>query len=127
MRILILNQAFYPDCVATAQYGSELGQALVTAGHEVYALAGARGYDNPADKFPTREVWAGIQIVRVPTLGLGKGSKLRRALEFGWFLAACCLRLMSLPRFDVIISLTSPPIISYLAAWVKIIKGGKLV
>src|ERR1035438_7479564 len=34
---------------------------------------------------------------------------------------------MSLPRFDVIISLTSPPIISYLAAWVKIIKGGKLV
>ena len=127
LRILILNQAFYPDCVATAQYGSELGQTLATSGHEVYALAGNRGYDDPAKKFPDREVWEGIRIVRVPSLGLGKGTKLRRALEFAWFMMACSYKLFIFPKFDVIVALTSPPIISYLAAWMKLLKGSKLV
>jgi colanic acid biosynthesis glycosyl transferase WcaI len=127
MRILILNQAFYPDVVATAQYGSELGQALAEAGHEVYALAASRGYDDPKKMFPTREVWQGIQIIRVPSLGLGKGGKLRRALEFAWFMTACSVRIVFMPKFDVIVSLTSPPIISYLASWIKVLRGSKLV
>jgi len=127
LRILILNQAFYPDCVATAQYGSELGQALVNAGHDVYALAGNRGYDDPSKQFPAHEVWEGIRIVRVPSLGLGKRDKFRRALEFAWFMTACSYSLVCFPRFDVIVALTSPPIISYLASWMKFLKGSKLV
>jgi colanic acid biosynthesis glycosyl transferase WcaI len=127
MKVLILNQAFYPDVVATAQYGTELAQALVQAGHEVHALAASRGYDDPKQEFSAREVWGKIQIFRVSSLGLGKGSKLRRACEFAWFMAACGVRLLFLARFDVIVCLTSPPIISFLAAWVKVLKKSKLV
>lgn len=127
MKILILNQAFYPDIVATAQYGTELAQALVEAGHNVYALASSRGYDDPSQKFLSHELWSGIHIVRVHALGLGKGSKLRRAIEFAWFLVACSFRFLTLPRFDVVVALTSPPIVSFLAAWVKIFSGSKLV
>jgi len=127
MRILILNQAFYPDCVATAQYGSELGQALAAAGHDVFALASDRGYDDPEKRFPASELWQGIRIVRIPSLGLGKASKLRRAIDFAWFMMVCCVRLVILPKFDIVVVLTSPPIISYLAAWVKRLKGSKLV
>ena len=35
MRILLLNQAFYPDVVATAQYLTGLAEALAERGHEV--------------------------------------------------------------------------------------------
>lgn len=127
MRILILNQAFYPDVVATAQYATELACALAEAGHDVYALAGSRGYDDPSKKFPSRDFWNGIHIIRVPSLGLGKSSKLRRIAEFTWFLVACSVRLMVEPRVDVVVSLTSPPIVSFLASWVKILRGSKLV
>ena len=44
MRILILNQAFYPDVVATAQYAAELAAYLAAQGHEVEVIAARRGW-----------------------------------------------------------------------------------
>ena len=127
MRILILNQAFYPDVVATAQHGSDLAIGLKEAGHEIYVIASARGYDDPATKFTSREVWNGIHISRVASFSFGKSSKIGRAANFASFVAACCLRLTSLPKFDAVIALTSPPLISFVAACFKRITGAKLL
>jgi len=127
MRVLILNQAFHPDVVATAQHASDLAVALTQAGHEVYVVSGGRGYDDPSREFDPQEVWNGIQIFRVKTLGLGKTSKLARAINFASFLASCCFRLTTVPKCDVIIALTSPPLISYLACWLKRLTGAKLL
>jgi len=127
MNILIINQAFYPDVVATAQHAAELGEALVAEGHQVTVIAGSRAYDDPSRHFPLRDSWKGIQILRVPTLGLGKSSKMRRVAEFGWFTLACFIRLMTMPHFDLTISLTTPPIVSFIAAVTKKLRGGKLL
>ena len=57
------------------------------------------------DVFPRREreQWKGIDISRVPTLGLGKRSKWRRAVDFAYFLLRCAARLATAPRYDAVI------------------------
>ena len=112
MKILLLNQCFYPDVVSTAQHTKDLALALAERGHEVTAIAGSRGYDNPELRFPARETWKGIRIIRIASLATGKSSKLRRALNFGSFFVSCFFRLLTMPRFDVVVALTSPPLIS---------------
>src|SRR6266566_9021908 len=115
MKILLLNQAFYPDVVSTAQHASDLTLALVQAGHEVVVVCNSRGYDDPKIRFPQEEIWKGIKVVRVESTGLGKGSKWRRTADFATFMASCIVRLWSLPQFDVVIAMTSPPLISFVA------------
>jgi len=116
MRILLLNQTFHPDVVATSQYLSELAVTLAERGHQVTVISGRRAYDNPERIFPKSETWRGIQIIRLGSLGLGKGAKWKRAFDFASFMALCCLRLLLLPRQDAVLALTSPPLISSLGA-----------
>jgi hypothetical protein len=124
LRILLLNQCFYPDVVSTAQHLTDLATALASRGHEVTVVASDRGYDNPSTRFKRREHWNGIEIVRLASLSLGKNSKWRRVFNFGSFLILCALRLLTLRRFDVVVALTSPPLISFLAALFVKLKGG---
>lgn len=124
MRILLLNQCFYPDVVSTAQHLTDLATALTSRGHEVTVIASDRGYDDPALRFKRYEHWNGVEIVRLPSLSFGKNSRWRRALNFGSFLLLCSLRLLTLRRFDVVVALTSPPLISFLAALFVKLKGG---
>lgn len=125
MRVLLLNQCFYPDVVSTAQHLTDLATELAARGHEVTVVAGDRGYDDPAKRFPRRERWKEIEIVRVPSLALGKSSRWRRVVSFASFLVVCTLRLLTLKRFDVVVALTSPPLISFLAALFVKLKGGR--
>lgn len=116
MNVLLLNQTFYPDVVATAQVLSEAARALVERGHNVTVLTGRRAYDEPKRTFPARENWRGVRILRVGGTTFGKGARWRRALDFGSFMLGCAARLATMPRADVVVALTSPPLISVLAA-----------
>jgi colanic acid biosynthesis glycosyl transferase WcaI len=127
MKILLLNQCFYPDVVSTAQHTSDLACALAARGHEVTVIAGSRGYDDPALRFPSEETWKGVRIYRVPSLPTGKGSKAKRALNIGSFFLTCFWRLLKMGRFDTVIALTSPPLISAMAALFVKLKGGRFV
>ena len=112
--------------VSTAQHLTDLATSLVSRGHDVTVVASDRGYDDPIARFPRREQWNGIEIIRIRTLSLGKGARWRRAFNFGSFLLLCGLRLLFLPRFDVVVALTSPPLISFLATVFVKLKGGSL-
>ncbi len=125
MKVLLLNQCFYPDVVATAQQLTHLAVGLTEKGHQVTVIAGDRGYDDPASRFVRRETWQGITILRISSFALGKHSRWRRALNFASFLINCLLRLLVLPRFDVVVALTSPPLISLLGSIFVQIKGGR--
>ncbi len=127
MKILILNQAFYPDVVSTAQHAADLAEALVEAGHEVTVIASRRGYDDPQRCFPSRETWRGVRIVRVSSTGLGKTARWRRAADFATFIGSCTFRLLLGPRFDLVIAMTSPPLISVLAALLVPLKANRFV
>jgi colanic acid biosynthesis glycosyl transferase WcaI len=127
MKILLVNQCFYPDVVSTAQHTSDLACALAGRGHEVTVIASSRGYDDPARRFPARESWKGVQVRRVPSFATGKGKRWRRALNIASFFLTCSWRMLLSERFDVVIALTSPPLISALGALFARIKGGRFV
>lgn len=127
MRILLINQCFYPDVVSTAQHTRDLACALAERGHEVTVIASSRGYDDPSVRFPAKELWKGIQIFRVPCLATGKGSRRKRVLNILSFFLTCFSRLVTLSRFDLVIALTSPPLISALAAMFVRIRGGRFL
>jgi len=125
LKILLLNQCFYPDVVSTAQHLTDLATELASRGHEVTVVTSNRGYDDPSTRFKRRERWHDIDIIRIPALSFGKNSRWRRAFNFGSFLLVCSIRLLTLGRFDVSLALTSPPLISFLAALFVKLKGGK--
>ena len=127
MKFLLLNQAFYPDVVSTGQHLTDLALGLIARGHEVTVVTSRRAYDNPQKMFPAHEIWCGIRIIRVSSTGLGKGAKWKRAVDFGTFTAFCLLRMLRLPRHDVVVALTSPPLIAFFGAWLARIRRGKFV
>ena len=107
MKILLLNQAFYPDVVSTAQHASDLAAKLAESGHEVTVVCGRRAYDHPGKQYPKTEIWRNVRIKRISSFGFGKGARWRRAMDFGSFLLSCLVRLIALPRHDLVIALTS--------------------
>ncbi len=127
LKVLLLNQCFHPDHVSTAQHLTDLALGLVKAGHDVTVVASSRGYDNPENRYPVSENWNGIQIKRIWTPGLGKKSKLRRLIDFAIFWLNATRILLFLPRHDVLVCLTSPPLISTLGTLIAKLKGGLVI
>jgi glycosyltransferase involved in cell wall biosynthesis len=127
MKILILNQAFHPDVVSVAQHAADLAAGLAAEGHDVTVLASRRAYDSPFQTFPSSEVWRGVRIIRVRSAAFGKASHWRRALDVVSFFGFCAMRLALLPRQHVVVAMTSPPLISVLAAVFVRARGGSLI
>jgi colanic acid biosynthesis glycosyl transferase WcaI len=125
VRIALINQAFYPDVVATGQYLADFALALVARGHEVTVITSRRAYDDPKKKFPSYEVWRGIKIHRVSGTSFGKRAKWRRAADFFTFLLSCCWRLCLISKPDVVVALTSPPLVSVIASGYARLRGIK--
>lgn len=127
MRILLLNQAFYPDVVSTAQHAADFALELKNRGHEVTVISSRRAYGEPGLRFCPAEEWNGVHIKRVHCLGLGKQSKLQRMFVISSFLIACATELFRHRSCDVVIAMTSPPLISFLGALFTRLKGGRFV
>jgi colanic acid biosynthesis glycosyl transferase WcaI len=126
MRITLINQTFYPDVVSSGQHLKDLAVRLAECGHEVTVVASRRAYDSPQKLFSKRETWRGIKIYRVANTGFGKRSKLTRIIDFGTFILCCCWQLCWLPKQDLVVAMTSPPIISFIGALFARIRGGRL-
>src|SRR3989442_10235128 len=103
MRILLVNQCFYPDVVSTAQHLTDLAVELNNRGHDVTVISSSRGYDDPDKRFARREVWNGIKINRVSGTGFGKRSRWRRAADFGTFFVSCAIRMLFTRRIDLVV------------------------
>jgi colanic acid biosynthesis glycosyl transferase WcaI len=125
--VLILNQTFYPDVVSTAQHATDLALALVDAGYAVTVVTGARAYDNPRQRFPQRENYREIEIIRVGSTAFGKTARWCRAADFASYLVNCALRIAWLRRCDLVIAMTSPPLISWLASLMVPLKARNLL
>jgi glycosyltransferase involved in cell wall biosynthesis len=125
MRIVLINQTFYPDVAATGQHLADLAAHLAGRGHEVTVVTSRRAYDDPGKVFPKQETWRGVRILRVFATGFGKRARWRRAADFASFLCSCCWRLLWLPRQDVVVAMTSPPLVSFIGAWFARLRGSR--
>jgi lipopolysaccharide/colanic/teichoic acid biosynthesis glycosyltransferase len=136
VKICFFNRSFYPDLSATGQLLTELAGDLVhgygwrvavvtgpplTAGDEFTSKSGKWG------RLFLRESFNGIDIFR------GKGTKFQRGRFIGrfanylsYFFTACYTGLR-VPRPDVVVALTDPPIIGLAALLAARRAGAKFV
>jgi glycosyltransferase involved in cell wall biosynthesis len=126
VRLIILNQFFYPDHSATSQLMTDLAESLVARGVEVTAVAG-RGRYNGGETLPPREDFRGVKIERAWATGFGKGNVFGRLSDYLTFYLGAALKLFTLPRHNIVMALTTPPLIGLLALSVCRLRGMKLV
>lgn len=127
MKILIINQAFWPDVVATAQHMSDWAEYLVSQGHDVSVIASRSVYGQSSASLPKKETWKGVKVYRVGFSLFKKGSILTRLIDFGTFHLLSATRAIILPKHDVVVCLTTPPFIGVVGAGMKILKGSRYV
>ena len=128
MKILLLNAHYWPDLsAATAQMLTGLAEELVRQGHEVRVICGRRKYDEPSVLFRKKEIRNGVHITRIWNSSFGKGAKWKRAVDFGTWLASAELALCQEPKPDVVVTLTTPPLLSVLGARYARKVGARLV
>lgn len=124
MRVLLVNQAYYPDESATAQYARDLAERLQSEGYSVTVVASNRGYLNPDSRYARFEKINNIHIHRVASPALPRRFKLLRM--FDAFLLNICLlfKLYRLGSYDSTLCLTSPPLLGgFLGLYMPASKG----
>ena len=120
MRILLLNQFFWPDSAATSQLLTDLARSLVADGHEVVAIcSGKAGYTIPAGSADDAPA---VRIHRVNGLAFSRG-RIGRVLSYLSFYIAAAVRAFLAPKPDVVLALTTPPLISVLGSVLKLVRG----
>jgi len=106
---LIITQVFSPDPAAVGQYFDEAAQAIAGTGASVTVLTANRGYDNPDERFASKENRDGIRIRRLPLSSFGKASIPVRIFAQLSFLVQCILRGLFTPKLTDLLVSTSPP------------------
>lgn len=119
MRILLLNQFFWPDSAATSQLLTDVARGLAERGHDVYAIAGDSRYSvQSEDDFPA------VTIIRVKSSHFRRG-KLGRVASYASFYAGAIVRVLSMPKPDLVLTLTTPPLISLVGTIAKMLRGSE--
>ena len=134
--VVLLNQAFHPDVVATAQMSKDLADHLVAQGYRVTAVASRSIYGKSGAALPKRETVelpladgtvGHIEVHRVAASFFGKKNLVTRALDFGLFYLLAGLRVLTLRKPDVVVSFTTPPFIALVGLLCKLFRGSKAV
>jgi len=126
MRILFINQFYHPDTAATAQMMTDLCEHLSREGHDVHVLCSRGKYDDGSTqkRSPGYEQHNGVHIHRVSATGFGKTSTIGRIIDYLSFHILIGLRtLLTGWRFDIVVTLTTPPLIGLWATplrWLRL-------
>lgn len=127
LRILIINQSFWPDVVATAQQAHDLALFLTAHGNSVTVVASRSLYGQQGATLPARERVDGISVYRVSRNLFRKRGLITRALDFARFGLACLTKCLTIPKQDVVICLTTPPFIALIGVLLQFFKGSRFV
>ena len=122
LSLLFLNRVYPPADGATGQLLSELAPALVRQGHQVTVVT-----SQPGARSVSSETVDGVRVERVNGLPFTRASHWRRALSYLSLYPALLWRALRLPRADVIITMTDPPLLLVLGAVLKTLKGSRHV
>jgi glycosyltransferase involved in cell wall biosynthesis len=116
--VLFTNRVYPPASGATGAVLSEMAGALVERGWRVTVVTG------PAEGAPDSEVTdAGVHVERVGALQFTRASTWKRALAYLSHYPAMLTRMLRLPRPDVVVTKTDPPLQLVLGALYHRITG----
>jgi glycosyltransferase involved in cell wall biosynthesis len=115
VRLTLLNQFYAPDISPTAQLAASLAEHRAGRGDVVTVIAGKAGYLEGLSHAPAGEVPPTLRVRRVWTPGLGRSSVPRRLLGYVSYFGGTVVRVLLLPRQDVIVAMTTPPFVVVVA------------
>jgi glycosyltransferase involved in cell wall biosynthesis len=122
VKVLFLNRVYPPADGATGQLLADLAAELAKLGWQVTVVTSAAG-----GATPWSQTAQGVRVERVGTLAFSRASHLRRALSYLSLYPAFLWRALRLPRADVVVTLTDPPLLLLLGPVLKWLKGSLLV
>lgn len=123
MRLLLVNQHYYPDVASTGQHLTDLAEHLAAEGYSVEVLTGRGKYVAGKVEAPAREVRNGVRIRRLRTTSFGRGSHLGRVVDYLSFYVRVLAALLFGPARDGVLFLTTPPLLGFLGAIARLVRG----
>lgn len=127
MKLLILSQVYWPDTASTAQHLADLAERMAARGHHVSVYASRRAYEAPEKIFPAYESRKGVTVNRLRQTGFSKNSILGRLINFLSFNLhlVCKLLHANTKNVDLVLGMTSPPLVSFFGVLAARWKGWK--
>lgn len=120
--VLFINRVYPPAPGATGDLLAVLAEDLAARGWRVTVIAG-----RPAGVKARSEERRGVRLEWVGGLPFTRASHWRRALGYLSLYPAMLWRAWRLPRHEVAVFLTDPPLQFLLGSWVRWFKGSRLV
>jgi colanic acid biosynthesis glycosyl transferase WcaI len=119
MRIILVNQFFWPDAAATSQLLTDVARHLAAQGHDVEVLCGESSYSGAesADDRPP------VTISRIPCWSFTRGKG--RLLSYATFFLGVLFKGLTVPRADVVMTLTTPPMLLVAGTVLQKLKHGR--
>jgi colanic acid biosynthesis glycosyl transferase WcaI len=118
MKILFINQFFWPDAAATGQFLEDLVRHLGAAGHEVTVICSGNRY---ADAVPASPAPA-ARILRVRGIPFAR-SVYGRGLSYLSFFVGAFWQALRVPRQDLMVTMTTPPLLSVIGESLRQLRG----
>jgi colanic acid biosynthesis glycosyl transferase WcaI len=125
MRILLINQFFYPDLSATAQLLTDLAVELVRRGEQVRVVTSRGGYLGGVG-LAAEEEHQGVRIHRVASTPFGR-SLPRRLGAYASFFAGAAAEVTRRERPELVIALSTPPLLSLLGGAVGAARRARFI
>ncbi|MEO6809090.1 MAG: glycosyltransferase family 4 protein [Isosphaeraceae bacterium] len=123
--VLFINQYYWPSHASTAQHLTDLAESLAGRGFDCHVLCSRVGPGQ--DRSPALEVRNGVQIHRVGGTAFGRKNTLTRMADYLSFYAQALAKALALPGFQVVATLTTPPIIALIGTLLRHLKKSKHV
>jgi glycosyltransferase involved in cell wall biosynthesis len=114
MRLTLVHQFYPPDSSPVSQLLSSLAHHRAAQGDEVTVLTAKGSHVGELDAPPTPA--PNLRVVRFWTPNLGKSRTWRRFLDYSAFYLRATWKAVWMPRQDVFIGLTLPPLIACVGA-----------
>lgn len=130
MKILVIQQHFYPEVAATGQLLLDLCEGLVKAGYKVKVITG-NPTEIPQEKqkgnFLRKENYKGIEIFRLKNTTFNKYRMAGRVLNYLSFHFLIFFHMLFYERPDLVFVLSTPPFISFSGLMLKVFKRSKVI
>ena len=119
MQVLVINQFFWPDTAATSQLLTDVARGINPSIHPVTVLCGTSDYGVVDMDHPPR-----VTIARSGGLAFSRG-KIGRLVSYASFFAGAAVRGVLGRKPALVLTLTTPPLISLLGTLLKSLRGSR--
>lgn len=119
--ILFINRVYPPESGATGRVLEHVAKGFVSAGWDVSVLTTAGDHSDQG-----RSLQDGVKVIRVG-LPFSKKSLFARALGYAVMIPSLLLRALLLPRADIVVTKTDPPMLLVIGPLLKFLKGSRTI